>query len=85
VAGGGEADGDDGFELLGRILLKGQGIDQDGAAFVRNGMHVALEINAIVPDVQRQTPGTTTSTVSARGFGSLIGASASRSNRVNDT
>jgi hypothetical protein len=27
VAGGGEADGDDGFELLGRILLKGQRID----------------------------------------------------------
>ena len=51
MAGGGEADGDDGFELLWRILLKGQRIDQDGAAFVRNGVRVALEVNAIVPDV----------------------------------
>jgi hypothetical protein len=51
VAGGREADGDDRFELLARILLKGQRIDQHGAEFVRNGVRVALEVDAIFPDV----------------------------------
>jgi hypothetical protein len=48
VAGGGEADGDDRFEFLERVLLKGQRIDQDGAAFVRNGVRVTLEVDAII-------------------------------------
>ena len=51
MAGGGEADGDDRFQPLERLIPKWQRIDQYRAGSVRNGMRIALGVDAIVQDV----------------------------------